>query len=184
MNNLQLVKLQRDNKDYKNVKRLYITAFPKEERAPFFFLFMRRNRSCCDFYAAYLNNEWVGLTYLIYDNEFVYVFYLAVSENSRGKGAGSAILSEIKRAHFDKTVFLAIEEMNPDAENYPERVKRKAFYEHNGFHAAGIKLREVNVIYDVMTTGENVTSERFKKMMNSWLGKAVSKVVSVDIIGK
>ena len=56
-----------DGRKYKKeIKRLYKSAFPKEERAPLFFLFYKtKYNNDNKFYAAMENGEFVGFVYTI-----------------------------------------------------------------------------------------------------------------------
>lgn len=179
---VELKRLDRKSPDYKNVKRLYKSAFPADEKAPFSLLMRKRKKDGVDFWAAYNNGEWAGLAYVLSYKGISYVFYLAVDENSRGKGVGSGILSALKKRHSGQNLFLAIEEIDEKAENYAERLKRKSFYEKNGFHLLGCKLREASVVYDLMGVGERVKPEDYAQMFDRYLGRLIRSLVKMEII--
>ena len=85
-----------DKEDIKNIKNLYLTAFPKEERAPFFLMKSKALKGKGDMLIAKDNDKFIGMAYMICYKNLAYLFYLAVDENSRGKGYGGKILSAIK----------------------------------------------------------------------------------------
>lgn len=177
-----LKEFDKKSADYKAIKQLYKTAFPSEERAPYFMLTLRAKQGKGDFCAAYDNTEFVGMVYVISDDALAYVFYLAVSEKHRGAGYGSSILTAVKEKYSDKQIFLAIEELDPSAENYEQRINRKHFYEKNGLSLMNCKLREVNMIYDVMGTGEEIEPARFRQLMRNWIGSFFGLFFTTDII--
>lgn len=115
------------------VKELYLSAFPAYERYPFWLLDFKSRKKNTDFYVVYDDNEYIGLLYLTYYKDLVYVFYLAIDPSQQSKGYGSKILQHLKDIYNDKRLFLNIEKVDPSADNYEQRVKRKRFYEKNGF---------------------------------------------------
>lgn len=155
------------------VRRLYSSAFPIAERAPFVFLQYRSKSNCADFFAVYDNEQFAGLVYNIYYKDLVYVFYLAVDADCRSKGYGSKILKEIQQRFKGKRLILSIEEVNPDSANYEQRKRRKAFYEKNGFRDSGVRVAELGVIYEVMLYGEQTSKEEYMQMMKSFTGNII-----------
>ena len=71
-----------------------------------------------------------------------YVFYFAISQSERGQGYGSYILQTVKEFYKNQRLCLAIEEIDETAANYQQWVKRKEFYEKNGFTDLHCKLRK------------------------------------------
>lgn len=160
----------------KEIKKLYRTAFPANERAPLFLLFKRTNNGRDSFYAVCDNNEFVGLVYTISIKKLTYVFFLAVKEEFRGKGYGTKILDKIKNDSFDKTVILMIEDtQKEDCNNLKERLERLKFYEKNGFIKLNIKINEAGVDYELLGTSTNVTQADFLLLMKNYTGSLLYK---------
>ncbi|MCL6445071.1 MAG: GNAT family N-acetyltransferase [Alicyclobacillus sp.] len=63
--------------------------------------------------------------------DFIFIDYLLVNPNTRGKGIGSRVLEAFKRK--GKTIVVEVEP--PDAEDQ-NTLRRKRFYEKNGFRPA------------------------------------------------
>ena len=166
-----------DAKNYKKeIKKLYRTAFPKNERAPLFLLFKRTNNGRDSFYAVSDNKEFVGLIYTISTRKLTYVFFLAVKEEMRGKGYGSKILDKIKKDSVNKTVILMIEDTEKeDCDNIKERLERLRFYEKNGFKKLMIKINEAGVDYELLGTELNVTQADFLNLMKDYVGSLLFK---------
>ena len=175
-----LKKITKNCSDLKEIKKLYISAFPKEERQPFFVLNHKKNSPSADLLAAHNKGEFVGFCYNVKFNDLVYVFFLAIREEFRGQSFGTKILTEIHKRYSGKRIFLAIEEMDKNAENYPQRLKRKSFYERNGLHILNCKMREANVVYDVMGTDE-ITPKEYELLMDSYLGKSLRKLFKMRL---
>ncbi len=162
----------------KQIKSLYKSAFPANERAPLFLLFKRCGNGRNFFYAVLEKDEFIGLLYTITHEKMVYVFFLAVTEEKRGKGYGSEMLEKIKKLHGGKTVTLMIEDTeDTSADNLYERKKRLKFYERNGFLRLPIKINEAGVGYELMGTDTTVTQADFLALMKDYLGSFLFKIL-------
>lgn len=164
--------------DYGKISRLYKTAFPADERAPMWLLAWKSKKDYVDFWGIYWDGKWAGLAYVISEGTASYLFYLALSENLRGKGLGSKALQSIKKHYGLQRLFLALEQLDKSAENYEERIRRRSFYLKNGLKPLPLTIREAAVIYDVMGTGE-IQPEEYESMMRKYLG-AASRIVSMN----
>lgn len=100
----------------------------------------------------------------------------------RAKGYGSRILKMLRRIYSDKRLFLAREQLDDTADNREERIHRRDFYMRNGFSDMGVRLREGPVIYDVMGIGGKVSPAEYDKLIRSWAGEILYRVVKMEII--
>lgn len=177
-----LKQVNKKTADYKKMKELYKKAFPANERAPFFVLSAKAKKPNVDFWGIYTDNKWAGLMYVVNEEELSYIFYFAVSETERGKGCGSGALQVAKEKYAGQKMFLAIEQLDKEAENYSQRVKRKQFYERNGFKDLNLKLKEASVTYDLLGIGGTVEAEKYESLMSKYLGKLLSRLITMRII--
>lgn len=180
-----------NNLNYKEVGKLYKSAFPADERAPFFLLKKRAKIGSAEVYVAREKGDFVGFAYLICKDGSAYLFYFAIADSYRGKGYGSAILQELQRIYAGKCLFLAREQLDKSAENYEQRVRRHRFYLRNGFsdckmkiQGSGssdceLKIQEASVVYDVMCAGGEVDPTIYERMMLEWAGPLFSKLVKM-----
>ena len=165
------MKLVDARKHRKEVKHLYITAFPKEERAPFWLLMSRVNNGRDSFYAVEDKGEFVGLVYTIRKEKLLYVFFLAVVEEKRGQGYGTRILCAMKKRNPGCVISLMIEDTDDtSAENYEQRMQRLGFYQANGFQQLHIKINEAGVDYELLGTETSVTQADFLALMKDYTG--------------
>lgn len=142
----------------KQAQTLCRTAFPPEEQMPFGLLFLKALRKNTHFTAYYDENVFAGISYCIDLEDVVYVLYLAVNDQVRSKGYGSAILASIKERFGNKTLMLEIETLSqPEADNFEQRQSRLAFYERNGFEQTHLRENDNGVIYDILKCGRNIT---------------------------
>lgn len=157
------------------VKRLYKKAFPKEERAPYGFLKRCLKKETSDFLVALDGDEFVGMVYMVGDDELAYIFYLAIDEKKRAKGYGSAVLTALREKYADKRIFLAREMMDENADNYEQRKKRHEFYLKNGYEDIPATISEAGVTFDTMSIGGMVTHEEYDRIITAWAGRKVKE---------
>lgn len=184
MNTLNFIDLK-DNKQYnKMAKKLYRTAFPKEERAPFFFLKALARKDKAKFYGVCDGDAFVGLVYPIFYKDIVYVFYLAIEKELRGQGYGSKVLLAVKEKYAQKRIILMAEESTPNYSDYEERLRRKNFYYSNGFQELDYKVVELCVVYDMLGCDGNsslVTCEEYRELIKNYWGEWLYQNVYVKI---
>ncbi len=179
---LILEKAASRSSDYKKIKRLYKTAFPREERAPFFFIKRKAKAEKADMLVAKDGDEFVGFLYLVRYLDMVYLFYFAIDDSKRGMGYGSRLLKLLQDSYPGKRIFLAREQLDVNAANYAQRVKRHEFYLHSGFTDFSCKIKEASVIYDVMGIGKDVLAEEYDALILNWCGKRYKSLMDMHII--
>ena len=162
----------------KQIKHLYKSAFPRNERAPLPLLFHRTDNGKDYFYAVIDKSEFIGLVYTIITEKLVYVFFLAVTEDKRGMGYGTKILDSIKEMYPNRAVILLIEDTkDKNADNIDERIKRLGFYEANGFKQLNISINEAGVAYELLGTEGFVTQADFLDIMKDYVGAFLFKII-------
>ena len=82
----------------------------------------------------YLKDEPVGFCAARSYKGVLYIAFLAVRSDLRGKGIGSAALKDLIRRHPEQKVIVEFEAPRDDADNNDIRVRRKRFYLRNGFY--------------------------------------------------
>lgn len=167
---ITLERLAPHAKEYKEISQLYQRAFPKDERAPFSLLERKANQGKGEMLIAKDGDKLVGFAYVISDAEVAYLFYFAVEDAHRGQGYGTAILKSLQKKYAGKRLFLAREQLDPQADNYDQRVKRRNFYLHAGFEDQPARIKEANVIYDVMTQSGPITPAEYDRLLIAWGG--------------
>lgn len=180
--NIILKRADKSLPDFGKIKKLYKSAFPADERAPFWVLNSKSDKKGVDFWALYSGQEWIGLAYVISYGALSYLFYFAIADKQRGKGYGSGTLSVLKKKYEGQKLFLAIEELDEKAENYAERVSRKQFYMRNGLTELHCRLREAKVVYEVLGTGGMVDPEEYRQMVRQYLGIVLNRLIPMEII--
>lgn len=145
-------------------KRLYRSAFPKEEQVPFlllrFLTFIKGVELTC--YSE--NGQFCGFTYTVTEGNVVFVLFFAVNAELRGKGYGSAILAYLKEKNPNRSVILNVEPLDADAGNADERVRRIRFYEKNGFFDTGYDIEEIGGTFRVLATEKEINMNEYLRV--------------------
>lgn len=167
---MRFVSSKQDKNIYRDFSALYKEAFPKEERAPLFFLKAKAKKKVSDCFGIYDEDTFVGLLNLIYHKDIVFVFYFAVRGDLRGKGYGSQILDALKEKFPARRLILTIEDPNAPCENREQRQKRKAFYQKNRFAACGYSMIEKGIAYQALSFGGQVSADELQALLKAYMG--------------
>lgn len=176
MNKLKLINIQKCNK---RVKKLYKEAFPRNERLPIFILNRLNKQGTSDFFEIYKKNRFIGMLYNVYYKDIVFILYLAIDNKLRGQGYGSKVLELIKDKFNEKRIILNIEQVNKNAFNNEQRLKRKKFYQNNGFKSLNFTVKEGTEIYEMLCyskNNSNVDKKEYEILVKNFLGKFLYKV--------
>lgn len=115
------------------IRRLYKEAFPRCERKPFSIIKAMAKKGKTDLWYFEDEGGFAGLCATINGSDDILIDYLAVARKRRGTGVGTRMLKSLLEYYSDYGVFLEIEELDDNAENSTERVRRREFYLRQGF---------------------------------------------------
>ena len=136
--------LNANQKPWKEIKEIYMEAFPKAERKPFFTVRRSVNKGKSLLLTAMENEVLQGFVMAIPYKNMVMVDYLAVSSKIRSRGTGSKMMQEICRYFPGEKIVLLIERLDDTAENKDQRIARRRFYFKNGFTSSNIYIGTVS----------------------------------------
>ncbi len=168
--------------NYSKVIDLYKEAFPGAQRIPTFLLRYKLRNGKEGINVLYENNEWIGLIYSTEYRDIVFVQFLAISKSSRSRGYGSKVMESLGYIHSGKRIVLNIEELDERAENYQQRIKRKAFYEKNGFISAGYIVKEPDERHEMLIRGGCISKEEIELMYKNLLGNIIGFFIRPEVI--
>lgn len=146
----------------RKMRNLYRVSFPKEERLPWWILRLNACRDGIDLTAWLDGDVFCGFTSSVTVEGLHFVLFLAVEPELHSKGYGSAILQELRRSY--DCVVLNVETLDPSAPNYPQRQRRFAFYQRNGFVDTGYHVWEVGGMFRVLSTKEVLDVPHYKRI--------------------
>lgn len=170
--------------DRKEIKKIFLEAFPPEERPPYRILCRKARKETVGFDGVYDGDKLVGMTYVVKGYGIAYVFFLAIKHEERGSGYGSQALKLLKEKYKDSRLFLALEQQDETAKNYSQRKKRHEFYQRCGLVDMPYRIKEGTVVYDVMGTGGEVSPDEYKRLIEDYLGKIMSRFVDMRFMNK
>lgn len=175
---MKLVKTK-NPKHLLNIYRLYLKAFPKNERKPFLFILLKQWRGTTEVLSIKNNKgEFLGLAITALHNDLVLIAYFAVSYTQRGGGIGSKALQLLKERYSNKKIFLEIE--NTEISNVPnleERIKRKNFYLKNDMKEMPFIVSFFGTEMEVLTYNFPITFEEYHSVYKKEFGKIISRRV-------
>ncbi len=151
--------------EYKRFKALYRKAFPRAERIPVRLLMNRKPDSALK--ACYDGDVFCGFYSTITVGDITHILFLAVDDGLRNRGYGSALLELISRRYPENRIILDIEAEDSKAGNNEQRIRRKAFYEKNGYVESGIKYRWRRVPYEILIRNGTITPDEFDDFWNN-----------------
>jgi hypothetical protein len=84
--------------------------------------------------------------------------------------------------HSGKRIVLNIEELDEQSENYQQRVKRKAFYEKNGFNSSGYIVKEPDARHEMLIRGGSISKAEIEAMYQSLFGQFIGFFIRPKVI--
>jgi len=144
------------------VEALYNAAFPAEER-PFSvkdaMAYIEKNGNV-ELAAAFDEGVMVGFYAIEVRENHIYLQFIAVNQQIRGKGYGGRILSKLLEENKDRVFFASIEKPVPGEDGFEIKTRRQQFYERNGMITVD-RCRVVNGVKFIVVT--NKTGEEFDR---------------------
>lgn len=144
------------------VKRIYLDAFPKEERMPFSMMVAMSKLWNTNFWAFYDKDVLCGFVYMAVNRNLAFLMFLAVDEALRSQGYGSAILQEISKKYPNKKIIVSIEPYDNSASDLKIRKMRKSFYLKNGYQETGYKIKLSGVVQDIIIKNGEFSKKEFR----------------------
>lgn len=173
--NLEVRIVNKKDKDFKEIKKIYKQSFLKEERIIMPYLFYLCKKENASFWAYYIDNNLCGMSYILTDNDFAFIFYLAIKEEYQNQGIGSKIIDSIKKVFNNKTITI-----NCLISKKELFLKRKKFYKKNGFIDTNYILSDKNNKYNVYANNRVLAFGKYK----DFLKKLSLGVYNLDLTKK
>ena len=151
---LQFFDVTRDAPWFPQVKALYESAFPANERIPIKHLLDDKIKR--EFWTFFDGDLFCGFSNSITHGSITNIIYFAVMPELRSRGYGSQILQVIREQHPDTRIVvdIEVEEDSKDAEELERRNRRRDFYQRNGFNASP---------FDYIWQGEHYRERNFEE---------------------
>lgn len=165
--NLQLIRLNTNSKDIEYFEQINEEAFPVSERTSFDEIFALASDTNTDVIGIYDDKKPIGFAVVVKNQECGYIFYLAIDSHARSKGYGSAALQKLREFYSELQLILDFEEIDENAENIAQRIRRKKFYLRNGFHETGNYTKMLpDIRFEVVCTDGELRKEAFVDLIH------------------
>lgn len=164
----------------REIKNLYISAFPKVERKPFWLMMLNQKRGKMKIFYLRDNNEFAGLAVMAEYNDRALLLYFAIAENKRSCGYGSKALKMLMKRYEKKRFYLEIESTKKECGNKEIRLRRKSFYMKNGMVETGLNVNLFGVEMEVLSNGAFLDYdeyiEPYEKNFGKWIRRKIVKI--------
>ena len=129
------------SKRKQDIKEIYLSSFPKEERMPFTLMLMMSCLWNTDFLAFYEGDTLCGIAYLASIRKLTLIMFFAVAESLRSLGYGGRILDEIQARKANHKIVVSIEPCGGETGSTGQKIRRKRFYQKNGYEETGYSMK-------------------------------------------
>lgn len=154
-------------KRYREVKRLFLSAFPPEERRSLLTLWllnaMRPQVALRSYREA---DRFCGFSLTVDSEKYLYLSFIAINPALRGQGYGSKILEQLRREHPQQALLVEVEAPDETAENCAQREKRIEFYRRNGFADLDRTITGRGVTYRLLSTDPDFDRAAYQRIFS------------------
>lgn len=168
------VRQVKNKQDWKNLKKLYKTAFPRNERKPLFLIKRMKKKGCADIWVLENNDEFVGLAMTMQTKDTVLLDYFAIETDKRNCGYGKQSLEILQDIYKSYRFILEIERPDIESENQRDRKRRKDFYLSNGMQELDVKIKLFGVEMELLGKNCELSFSEYKNLYIQCLGKKIA----------
>lgn len=162
---LNFKKLNRSSPDIEVFARINDEAFPPSEHMSIEEILAFAESTNTDFLGVYDGDTPVGFFLLLKNDSVGYIFFYAIDSACRSKGYGSAAIRKLVDEYGDLQIILDFENLDENAENFEQRVRRKSFYLRNGFSETGYFTMLSGELFEVVSSAKPLNTEAFKELI-------------------
>ena len=166
--------------DWAKIFFLYREAFPENERKPLRIIAAMQKKGRSDVWCFEKDGHFAGFASTVNANGLVMIDYLAVCRARRGQGIGSAALDVLKQMYADTGIFVEIESVYEDADNVPERLRRKKFYTEKGLVGMNVMADVFGVKMELLAWNCRVDFEAYQALYREYNPWAVSHIIRAE----
>ncbi len=164
--------------DWKAIKQLYRSAFPLNEKKPFWLIKSKYEKGQADVWVIEKENSFAGMAITMNGGDLVLLDYFAVCADKRSGGIGGEALKSLQEKYSDRRFFLEIESVDKPSPKLPERLRRKKFYLANGMQEMGVNVKLFGVDMELLGCNCAVSFEEYRNLyLNTYGNWAARNVV-------
>ena len=164
---MELRKIRNDD-ELESLKKLYMASFPDNERKPFEMIERHEAEGKTRIQALFDDDDaFAGLLITLLGKDQLLIDYLAVEEERRDEGLGSKALDLFEQQNPSMPVIVEIED---PADGDPLKIRRRQFYERNGFHEMPFGVILFDVPMRLMVRNGDITFDEYFSLLVEILG--------------
>lgn len=148
--------------------RLYLQAFPPEERKPFGIIMKMHRSGRADVWRIIRDGRFAGFATTVNGGDLILLDYLAIDRRRRGQGIGTAAMAQLQKTYADKGFFVEIESTREDAPNRAQREKRKRFYQAAGMEDLGVEAAVFSVRMELLGSRCSMDFEGYRNFYRDY----------------
>ena len=127
-------------------------------------------------YGIYEFSEAIGFCVMREYKDILYLAYLAVRSDSRGRGIGTATVTELANSFYDKQIVVEYEAPDGSVDHGLTAVKRRNFYRRCGFRQTGYFTFYDDTEFEIGCAGEEFDIDMFNEFVDD-----LSKIINDHI---
>ena len=156
------IQINSTNANNDELRKLYESSFPEEERVPYDDLIKGLNLLDIDYSAYYEEDKLIGLSMVTRLKRYNWGNYFAVQKELRGKGLGQKILRIILDKYKKGNPFIIDVEspLQEDDSNLEIRKRHHDFYIRNGLRDTGICYTYNGVSLSIMSNSKEPFTQK------------------------
>ena len=157
--------LGKEDPAVEQIGRINEEAFPPSEFMPLGMMFDLTEKIGGSVWGIYTEKGPAGFAMTVRNNKCEYFLFLAIDRKLRNQGLGAKAVKAFFREFSGRQVILDFEELDPEAENYPLRLRRKNFYLRCGFHETGRFTMYRGSRFEVVCNGGELETGSFRDLI-------------------
>lgn len=169
---MKLLEIHSDGESYTSeLISLYKEAFPPEEKKPWELMEQLYEEKKMEILAIVEDDIFLGLAVNMLHGEYALLDYFAIAKEKRESGYGSRAIRKLQERFAGKKYILEIELPLPDADNLPERIRRKSFYLRNGLKETHVYANVYQTDFELLTPDGVLSYVEYISFLQGILGK-------------
>ena len=159
---MKFIKLTKDSSEIPVLEKINEEAFPESERN----LLRDLVATGASVLGIYEFSEAIGFYVVREYKDIIYLAYLAVRSDSRGRGIGTAVMQEFVNTYFDKQIVVEYAAPNGSVDHGLTCIKRRNFYRRCGFRQTGWYTFYDDTEFEIGCAGEQFDIDMFNEFID------------------
>lgn len=160
--------------------RLYLSAFPAEERKPFSIIYRMYRRGSTDVWRICRDSRMVGMATTVNGDNLVLLDYFAVDGKLRGQGIGSEALEMLQQTYAHVGLFGEIESTREAVPERELRLRRLAFYRRGGMEPLDVHAEVFGVKMELIGSRCAMTFGDYRDFYENYYSPWAAKHILED----